>query len=207
MAVTPYGNPNIVGTIGLASDAFHGASGHSFKSSTALTGGTRIEKSLAALGAVAGTHWGRLFYKVQKPAPIGANGAYYHVTFLALGPAANGGSDESRVVDTVEDPSGKIQYLYNLPDDSCCNGSSYDWSFDGAWHCAEWYIDAGAKAYRFFIDSKEVTQLAFTGKVGARIPAAYGHVSLGQTFYVKPTGAITSWVDDLAINDSQIGCN
>jgi hypothetical protein len=40
-------------------------------------------------------------------------------------------------VDSVESSDGTHQWIYNLPDDSCCTGSAYDWTFDINWHCAE----------------------------------------------------------------------
>jgi hypothetical protein len=187
------------GGVGLASDQFHSGK-MALKSSAMATGSGRIQKDLAALGATATNHWGRVFYKVQSPAPIGANGAYYHVTFAALE-----GTTENRVVDTVEDPSGKLQYLFNVPDDSCCSGSSYDWKYDEAWHCAEWHVDVSAESYRFFVDGTEVTSLAFTGNAMAKM-SSYTSLALGSIFYVTPTGPFTAWLDDLAIDDQQIGC-
>ncbi len=192
---------------GVATDQHHGAGTKSFKSTTALPGQTRIQKALSSLGATANKHWGRVFYKVQNSpqVPIGANGAYYHVTFIGLQ-----GQTESRVVDTVESPQRTIQYLYNLPDDSCCNGSSYNYAYDGAWHCAEWSLDTTAGSYRFFVDGAEVTSIAVTNNHngGAKISGSnYSQLFLGPIFYVNPTGALTAWVDDLAIDDTRIGCN
>ncbi|HEY6876979.1 MAG TPA: hypothetical protein VI299_03130 [Polyangiales bacterium] len=187
-------------TYSIATDQAHSGS-KSFKNNTTLTGGKRISKALGTLGATASKHWGRLYYRVASPAPVGKNGAYYHVTFAALiGPAA-----ENRVVDTVESPSRKIQYLFNLPDDSCCEGSSYDWSFDGAWHCAEWNLDVASKSYKFFIDGSEVKSIGFTNNAGAKM-SNYTDLAIGSMFYVDPDGAITTWIDDVALDDNRIGC-
>jgi len=186
--------------VGLAGDQAHSGS-MSVKTSTMATGAERIQVSLSTLGATAANHWGRLFYKAQTPAPRGANNAYYHVTFAALQ-----GTTENRVVDTVEDPNGKIQYIFNVPDDSCCTGSSYDWTHDGKWHCAEWHVDVSAQSYQFFIDGKEVTQIGFKGNSNAKM-SSYTALGIGAVFYVTPTGPWTSWIDDVAIDDSQIGCN
>ena len=164
------------------------------------TGQGRAQRSLSTLGATATKHWGRIFYKVQSPAPKPANGVI-HVTFTAL----EGPSGENRIVDTVENGQGAHQWLYNLPDDSCCAGSAYDWTFDSAWHCAEWYVDVAAQSYRFFSDSKEVTQLAFTGKANSKM-SAYTTIAVGTTFYQTPPSPFVAWFDDLAIDDNQIGC-
>jgi hypothetical protein len=166
------------------------------------TGSGRVQKSLTSLGATATNHWGRLYYKVKTPAPVAADkSAYYHITFAAL----EGGTMENRVVDTVESPDGKVQYIYNVPDDSCCSGSDYNWSHDGAWHCAEWHVDVSTKSYRFFIDNKEVSAIGFTGNAKAQM-GTYTALALGAIFYVTPSGALTTWIDDLAIDDKQIGC-
>jgi len=188
------------GTVEVTSESVHGGF-KALKSVSGNAGQPRIQKSLASLGATAGKHWGRVFYRVALPAPNAMNaGAYFHITFVGLR-----ATDESRVVDTVQSPSGTIQYLYNLPDDSCCHGSSYDWRYDGQWHCAEWFVDDGADAYRFFLDGTELTSLAFTGKANARL-ASFTNVVLGSIYYVPSNGSLNAFIDDLAIDDARIGC-
>ena len=192
------------GSTVIASDQTH-SGGHALKSVSATTGQTRVKRSLASLGATAGNHWGRIFYRVESAAPKPAQNQVIHSTFVGLQ-----GPTESRVVDTVENSAGKHQFLYNLPDDSCCTGSSYDYAYDGAWHCAEWHVDGTTESFRFFYDGKEVTSLAFSygaGKGGAKIPAAYDFINVGWIDYQMPASAFTAWYDDLAIDDAQIGCN
>lgn len=109
------------------------------------------------------------------------------------------------MVDTVQSPSGTIQYLYNLPDDSCCSGSSYNWRYDGNWHCAEWYVNNGTDSYRFFIDGTELTSIAFTGRTGARL-ADFTNIALGSIDSVPSNGTLDAWLDDLAIDDARVGC-
>ena len=188
------------GTVVVSTDSAHSGS-NALKSVSANAGQPRIQHSLASLGATAGTHWGRVFYRVPTPAPNAANTSnYFHITFVGLR-----ASGESRVVDTVQAPNGTIQYLYNLPDDSCCDGSAYDWRYDGNWHCAEWYVDNATDAYRFFIDSAEVTSIAFTGRTGARL-TDFTSIALGTIYYVPSNGSLTAFLDDLAIDDARIGC-
>jgi hypothetical protein len=189
------------GTVAVATDSAHSGT-HALKSTTMNPGQPRAETSLSSLGALKGTHWGRVFYKVGTPAPNAmSSGAYYHVTFVGLR-----ASNESRVVDTVESPQGTVQYLYNLPDDSCCNGSGYNYTYDGNWHCAEWWVDHSTNAYRFFVDSTEVTSIGFTGNTNAQL-ADFSSLALGSIYYVNATGELDVWLDDLALNDTQIGCN
>ncbi|HEY1533336.1 MAG TPA: hypothetical protein VGF76_04945, partial [Polyangiaceae bacterium] len=186
------------GGVGLASDQAHSGS-MALKSDSKSTGQDRVQLSLASLGATATKHWGRVFYKVQAPAPK-PTGGVIHITFAALE-----GSTENRVVDTVEAASGMHQWLFNIPDDSCCTSSGYDWTFDAAWHCAEWNIDVAAESFHFYSDSKEVTQLAFTGKANAKM-SSYKSLALGTIFYQTPPSSLVVWFDDLAIDDNQVGC-
>jgi hypothetical protein len=171
----------------------------SLKSSSMTPGQNRIQLSLGTLGAVATKHWGRIFYKLQSPIVKPTSGVL-HLTFVALQ-----GTTENRIVDTVEMTNGTHQWIFNLPDDSCCTGSDYNWSFDGSWHCAEWYVDLSTKSYRFFTDGTEVTQIGFTNNSNAKM-SAWTALGVGEIFYQQPPSTLVTWFDDLAINDSQIGC-
>jgi hypothetical protein len=186
------------GGVGLADDEAH--SGRmSLKSDMMVTGEDRVQKSLAGLGATVTKHWGRVFYKVGAPPPK-PNTGVIHITFTALE-----GTTENRVVDTVVATNGAYQWLFNIPDDSCCVGSSYDWSFDAAWHCAEWNIDVAAESFAFYSDGKEVPQLTFSGKAGAKM-SDYTSLALGTIYYQTPPSPVVVWFDDLAIDDNEIGC-
>lgn len=189
--------PTRGGTV-LANDAAHSGT-MALKSDGMSTGLDRVQRALASLGPTATKHWGRLFYKVGTPAPKPTSGVI-HITMAALE-----GTTENRVVDTVVAMNGTHQWLFNIPDDSCCAGSDYNWSFDAIWHCAEWNIDVATSSFRFFSDSQEVTQLAFTGKTGARM-SNYMSIGLGTIYYQAPPAPVVMWFDDLAIDDNRIGC-
>ncbi|HSY38067.1 MAG TPA: hypothetical protein VLA79_01030, partial [Polyangia bacterium] len=197
-AYNGYGTNAMTG-VALASDQAHSGT-MSLKSSSVVPGQGRIQKSLAALGATANKHWGRIFYKVQTPVPRTSAGVYFHTTMVALEATV-----ENRVVDSVQSPDGTHQWIYNVPDDSCCTGSTYDWTFDASWHCAEWYVDVSTKSYRFFTDSTEVTSLAFTNNANAKM-SSYTAIVVGAIFYQTPPSPFVLWLDDLAIDDAQIGC-
>lgn len=185
--------------VGLANDQFHSGS-MSLKSDSAATGQRRVQRSIASLGATASKHWGRVFYKVQSPAVKPTSGVL-HITFLGL----YGSNQENRVVDIVEATNGTHQWLYNNPDDKGSEGSAYSWTFDAAWHCAEWYVDVGTKSYRFFSDGAEVKSIGFVNKTDSEM-VDYTSVIVGATFYQVPPSAWVMWFDDLAIDDNQIGC-
>jgi hypothetical protein len=189
--------PKRGGTV-LANDAAHSGT-MSLKSDGMSTGLDRVQRALASLGPTATKQWGRLFYKVGTPLPKPTSGVI-HITMAALE-----GTTENRVVDTVVATNGTHQWLFNIPDDSCCAGSDYKWSFDAAWHCAEWNIDVATSSFRFFSDGQEVTQLAFTGKTGAHM-SNYGSIGLGTIYYQAPPAPVVMWFDDLAIDDNRVGC-
>src|SRR4029079_413332 len=192
-----YGADSMRG-VGLANDQAHSGA-MALKSSSMLAGEQRVQHSLSALGATATKHWGRILYKVISPSPRLASGVI-HVTLVALQ-----GTTENRVVDTVEQSNGTHQWLYNVPDDTCCPGSNYNWSFDANWHCAEWYVDVSTQSYRFFTDGTEVTMIRFTARTAAKM-SSYTSVGVGVIFYQAPPSPFTVWFDDLAIDDNQIGC-
>ena len=133
---------------------------HSLKIAAADNGERRIYTDATKLGS---GHWGRIFYRVQIPAPS----AFVHSTIVAFqGNGPVNGNEEVRVVDTVKnaDAGGKPgthQFLYNVQPvgkNEFGKVSDYDWNFDGKWHCAEWHIDSPTQSYHFYIDSSEVTQ-------------------------------------------------
>jgi len=185
--------------VGLATDQ-HLSGRMALKSNSMTPGEERIQKSIASLGATATKHWGRIFYRVQSPAPRPSSGAVIHVTLTALE-----GTTENRVVDSVEASNGTHQWIYNVPDDSCCTGSAYSWSFDTDWHCAEWYVDVANQSFRFFTDNTEVTSIGFTGNANAKM-SSYTAIAVGAEFYQAPPTPFVIWFDDLAIDDSQIHC-
>jgi len=187
----------------LSTEDAHGGS-QSLKGAVGTNGQYRIEHDLDMLGDAGSNHWGRIFYKVKTP--VALDGMYVHNTFVAFGrpDAANG--NESRLVDTVVDPQGAHQFLFNVPDDSCCVGSSYDYSYEGGWHCAEWYVDGATESFRFFYDGTEVTDIAFMGTDGAHIDS-FESIIVGWINYQSPSVPNEGWFDDLAIDDTQIGCD
>ena len=126
--------------------------------------------------------------------------------YAFLGDYVGYGADPGWVVDTVMAPDGTHQFLFNVPDDSCCAGSSYDYEYDDQWHCAEWYVDAATQSYQFFYDGAEVTEIAFTGVPGAHIEG-FESIIVGWIDYQSPSTPNEGWYDDLAIDDERIGCD
>jgi hypothetical protein len=185
----------------LSTEQSHGGA-QSLKGAVGTSGQYRVSRPIDP--ALAQHHWGRVFYLVQTP--VALDGQYVHNTFVAFGRPDSGNGAESRVVDTVVDPTGAHQFLFNVPDDSCCASSSYDYDYEGGWHCAEWYVDGATESFRFFSDGVEVTDLAFSGVEGAHI-AEFDEIVVGWINYQSPSTPNVGWFDDLVLDDAQIGCD
>jgi hypothetical protein len=167
------------------------------------------------------THWGRVRFKVKTPVPD----AFVHstiVTFSGKSPKPDMLNLEVRVVDTVKeskegfnnDGNGShFQVLYNVQPqgrDEFGHGSSYNWKFDDAWHCAEWYIDSKQQQYRFFLDSQEVDEVEFNNGAGkydnSEVPSQWDEIRLGWNNYQSAPPGFTAWIDDFALAAQRIPC-
>jgi hypothetical protein len=184
---------------------------HALKIGAAASGERRLYTDASLLGS---GHWGRIFYKVQLPAPLPGAGNVIHSTLVAFqGNGPQNGSSEYRVVDTVEDSNGKHQFLWNVQPSSASEfgkGSAYNWSYDGNWHCAEWHVDGATQSYQFFIDGAEVTQIAIAngaGKYsGTDIPNVFTQARVGWNNYQSASPGFVAWIDEIAMHTSRIGC-
>jgi hypothetical protein len=214
----PYYAPGtgIAEEIGVSTASHHSGT-QALRSSSHNPAQTRMHRSLSGLGnGSEQAHWGRIFYRVELPTKVpvrgldvvdGGGDKYFHTTFVALTADVQAPStDEGRIVDTVQSPEGTHQFLYNIPDDSFGRGSDYSYAFDDMWHCAEWYASPATSSYRFFIDGDEIASLAFNNTPAARMKnqmLAVGAVSYQDLVDPDP---FTLWIDDLAIDTTQIGC-
>jgi hypothetical protein len=183
---------------------------HSLKISPADNGERRIYHATAMVGA---QHWGRVYYRVQLPVPD----AFVHstlVTFSGKGPTV--GDAEFRFVDTVKDQKtggfagGKHQFLYNVQPNGAefGTGTSYDYTFEDKWHCAEWHVDSADQSYHFYFEGKDI--LNFTRGAGqykdSELPASFAEVRLGWNNYQSAPPGFTAWLDDFALSNERVGC-
>lgn len=171
----------------------------------------RIYHDASMLGS---SHWGRIFYKVQLPVPD----AFVHSTLVAFGgEGPNIGEAEFRVVDTVKqaadtpDIGSTHQFLYNVQPQSSGEfgtGTDYDWTFDGQWHCAEWYVDAATQTYRFYFDGTEAISIenGAGNYSGTELPDGFSEIRVGWINYQESPPGFTAWIDELAVGDQRIGC-
>ncbi len=172
----------------------------------------RIYRDASVLGS---EHWGRIYYRVEQPVPD----AFVHSTLVALlGVGPTIGAAEYRVVDTVkrgvdfvvEDQAGRHQFLYNVQiqgGPEFGQGTNYLWSFEDAWHCAEWHINAANQSYELFLDGTSV--LAFERGPGnyedAEIPDSFSELRVGWINYQDAPPGFRAWIDDIALDDERVG--
>jgi hypothetical protein len=177
------------------------------------------------------THWGRMRYRVATPVPE----EFVHSTLVSFsGQSPDDGDNlDVRVVDTVKEQAdgfdgmgngNRHQFLYNVQPQNrgeFGRGSSYDWRFDGQWHCVEWYVDSAEQAYRFFFDGDEVEEIALHNGPGVfngphtdpneddhtDIPSSWGELRVGWTNYQSAGEGFTAWIDDFAIAEQRVTCD
>lgn len=203
-----------VGAVGTASDAAHGGT-KSLKVGAATSGARRMRLTGARVTMLGGAHWGRLFYKVQTPAPAPTNGVIHSTIVAWDAQSPISGTNEVRVVDTVEDTQGRHQYLYNVQTSDrgeFGKGSAYDFSYDGAWYCVEWTVDYATQRYRFFLDGEELSSIGVMNGAGnfqnSELPPAFTALSIGWNNYQQaPSPGFVAWIDDVAIGSERVGCN
>ncbi len=157
--------------------------------------------------SVSGTHWGRLYYKMKTPVPN--INTWLHGTFVT----SRGNNAEFRFVDTVQEASGKHQYIYNVePGDVSLQGA-YAYNFDSSWVCTEWYVNHQTQTYRFFRNGEELfftnggRTTGATNLPGfAAVPASLDWLGFGFRSY-QQSGGIEGWIDDVAVGGDRIGCS
>ncbi len=166
------------------------------------------------MSALGGSHWGRIFYKVQTPAPMPTSGVVHSTLVAGAAVSPVSGNIEVRVVDTVEDTTGHHQFLYNVQPDTRAEfgtGSDYSWTYDGRWHCAEWHVDYATQSYHFYFDGAEVTSIAITNGAGnfvdSEIPAVFTSLSVGWNNYQTSTPGFVAWFDEIAVDRARPGRN
>jgi len=198
------------GSVEVVTDqAFRGT--HSLRVNAATNGARRITRSGAPVTALGGSHWGRIYYRVQTPTP----GVFVHSTLVAgsaMSPRDNV-TIEVRPVDTVQNADRTHQFLYNVQPNGRAEfgkGSSYNWRFDDAWHCAEWHLDYAAQSYSFFLDNTEITQIRITNGAGnfvnSEIPQTFQSLSFGWNNYQAAAPGFIAWIDEIAVGPTRIGC-
>ena len=201
------------GSAAEVSDVAHSGT-HSLRLDAAPKGLRGLEKSGPELAALGGQHWGRMFYRVQLPAPLPVgNGAH---TTLVAGSAQSPAEKDPIEVRLAGLSIGKegFHYLYNVQPrkgrKEFGQNSRANQTFTDAWTLIEWYVDNASQSYRYFVNGQELADLSMhKGEgnfAGAEIPAAFESLTFGWCNYqpVADPGFVV-WIDDIAVGKDRIG--
>ncbi len=200
------------GAVSVVEDVAHSGR-HSLRLDAAVNGARRITMKGPLLTALGGQHWGRLFFKVQMPAPEPASGVI-HSTLVAGSAQSPLSKDpiEVRVLDTVLGAKGMHQWIYNVQPGKRAEfgkGSGYAFKYTDEWTLAEWSVDHATQGYRLFINGAEVKDIAFSkgagNFAGAEIPEVFESLSFGWNNYQAADKGFVAWIDDTALAKDRIG--
>lgn len=181
-------------------------------------GPRRIIKTGDEITKLGGSHWGRLWLKVQLPTPVpevpeGKTFAVIHSTIVEGKGVSPLHHDPIavRLADTCTGPKGTIQYLYNVQPSKrpeFAQGSPFKYPWNGDWTLVEWFVDHETQTYRLYIAGAEIPEAGFSkgaGKFeGAEIPAVFESMAFGWNNYQSAGAGFTAWIDDIALSKERI---
>jgi hypothetical protein len=200
------------GAVSVVDDVAHTGK-HSLRMEAAVNGPRRITTKSEALAALGGQHWGRLYFKVQLPAPECDKGVIHStiVSGTAESPLHKD-AIEVRPLDTILGTKGTFSYIYNVQPQKrpeFARGSASRFKFSDEWTLAEWYVDHATQTYRLFINGSEVKDVAFMKGAGnfekSEIPEVWESMSFGWYNYQGAGKGFTAWIDDIALAKDRIG--
>lgn len=201
------------GSCGVVDDVAHSGT-HALKLDAAVKGMRGLEKTGPEIAALGGQHWGRMFFKVQLPAPAPA-GKGAHTTMVA-GSAQSPSEKDPIEVRLMGLSVGQkdFHWLYNVQPRKGRKefgaNSRVAQQFTDQWTLAEWHVDYATQSYHFYLNGQELTDVGFQkgegNFAGAEIPAAFESLTFGWCNYqpVEGTGFVV-WIDDLAVGQDRIG--
>lgn len=160
------------------------------------------------LGALASHHYGRVFMKVQVPAPWPSSGVLHADFIEGLGPGPNGSTHNVRW-GVVENTSMKLQWIYNVqPSNGApefAEGTDYVYDWQGSWQCIEWMYDQPSQDGTLWIDGAEIPIVPGANHA-AEIPI-FQSLGVGLANYQDAGAGFTVWLDELAYDANRIGCD
>ncbi len=169
--------------------------------------GQRFMDFKGDLGALASSHYGRVFMKVAVPAPWPSSGVLHADFIEGLGPGPNGGTHNVRW-GVVENTEERFQWIYNVQpsngDPEFAEGTGYDFEWTGAWQCIEWFYDQPSQSGSLWIDGVELPLVPGQSHP-AEIPV-FSSLGVGLANYQDADEGFTVWFDELAYDSARIGC-
>ena len=138
-----------------ADDSARGS--HALKVEGGLVGSQFLEYK--TLGALATSHWGRIFFKVKTPAPWPTSGVIHGDIVQHIGPHPGGGTNGVRW-GIVENTVMKFQWLYNVQpsqgEPEFGETTPYVYTWPGTWQCLEWRYDQPSQQGALWIDGAQI---------------------------------------------------
>jgi hypothetical protein len=201
------------GEVGVVNDVAHSGR-QSLRIEAATNGPRRITTKSDALAQLGGTYWGRLYFKVQLPAPECSSGVIHSTIVSVAGKSPLHGDEiEYRPVDTILTTQQTFGYIYNVQPHSkrpeFGKGSASKFKFSDQWTLAEWYVDHATQTYRLFIDGAEVKDIAFTKGAknfeNSEIPEKMDSITFGWWNYQAAGKGFVAWIDDIALSKERLG--
>jgi hypothetical protein len=164
----------------------------------------------SSLGALGGAHFGRVFVRVEEPAPT----EFVHFDlFAGIGPF-EGHTNEVRWAVTgtgAGTTQNNWSFIYNVQPSGDGSGAEFASEGDrsahpsvGSFMCLEWSFDAASPEAQFFLDGNAIEYLHIDTE-RSEIPV-FESLAVGFAKY-QNTGAFTVYVDEVAFDPERIGCN
>jgi hypothetical protein len=79
------------------------------------------------------------------------------------------------------------------------------------WYCLEWFIDATAQKARYWLDGNQRAGLDWNGPIANQpqfnLPAEFKSMAFGLRVFQVSTQQFEVFIDDIALDSKQIGCN
>lgn len=180
----------------------------------AARGPRRITLKGDVLAKLGGQFWGRLYYRVEQPNPVPANGVIHStlVSGTATSPLFND-RIEVRVLDTVMNNANAHQYIYNVQPGGgrreFGKGSAYLYHYTNEWTLAEWSVNYETQSYHLYINGQEINGVALdkgaTNYTGVELPKEFTSLNFGWNNYQAAGNGFVAWIDDIALGKERIG--
>jgi hypothetical protein len=171
--------------------------------------GSQFIEYTSNLGALATSHWGRIFFKVQTPAPWPTSDVLQGALVEHVGPRPSGGLNYVRW-GIVENPQMKFQWIYNVQpsqdEPAFSDGTAYNYTWPGTWQCLEWRFDQPSQQGMLWIDGSLIP--ITVGKSHPPEIPVFTSLGVGWANYQNAPGdGFTVWIDEVAIDGKRIGCD
>ncbi len=165
---------------------------------------------LPSLGQLASRHFGRMFYRMEGPGVS----EFVHFDVLAARGPWMGHENEVRLASTgtgVGTMSSNWSWIYNVQPSGDGAGSEFGSEGDRSahplvdeWMCLEWLFDSDMQTATYFHDNQVIDYLVIDDE-RSEVPVLTS-VAVGLQKF-QQTGAMKSWVDEVALDDERIGCH